>query len=440
MPNQVDLSPDGRNVVYDQPQRSGADERDVWLLDVASGTTRAIVAHGADDTAPVFTPDGSGVVFSSTRTGGIGLWLQRVVDGRPEGEPVRLGQNVGPYSPLGFTSSGALFYLTVGGLVDVFVADVDLAQGQVGEPRKVEGGRFVGSNLHSSWSPDSRRLAFVSRREEVGGPRTQTLVIHDVPTGEATELHPALERMSWSAWSPDATTLLLRGTGRVGDDPRSRQTLWLVDTATAATRAVMPPGEPDTIFSPRWKPDGKAVYFVRNRQMVERAIETGDERVVVEGAGNDIEVSPDGRRVAFVQRSSAGSTVVVSPLDRGARAPVAEYPASYYVVTVGWTPDGSEVVFTVRDNTFLQGRTGEELASARWLTEVWAARADGSARRRLGQVTAVNARTFRLSPDGRRLSFEAGFFRWAYWAMEGFLPPALRTARSKTANAGRQQP
>src|SRR5437899_2511412 len=60
---QPDWSPDGRFIVY-ASYRDDAVE--IWLLDVAGGTTRPVTRNGAVNVEPRFSPDGRRLAFVST--------------------------------------------------------------------------------------------------------------------------------------------------------------------------------------------------------------------------------------------------------------------------------------------------------------------------------------------------------------------------------------
>ncbi|HEY9518909.1 MAG TPA: hypothetical protein VIQ98_06595, partial [Gemmatimonadales bacterium] len=53
---QPDWSPDGRRVVYTSYRN---DALELWLLDLQDGTSRALVANGAANLDPRWSPDGS---------------------------------------------------------------------------------------------------------------------------------------------------------------------------------------------------------------------------------------------------------------------------------------------------------------------------------------------------------------------------------------------
>jgi Tol biopolymer transport system component len=68
-----EISPDGRRVAVECPD-VGANTRDVWLLDAMSGAPARLTTDPADDSDPIWSPDGRWIVFSSGRDGGQDLY------------------------------------------------------------------------------------------------------------------------------------------------------------------------------------------------------------------------------------------------------------------------------------------------------------------------------------------------------------------------------
>src|SRR4051812_41324337 len=62
------LSPDGREIAF----TSGGD---IWSVPATGGDARLLVANGATDRRPLFSPDGSRLAFISTRTGGGDIYV-----------------------------------------------------------------------------------------------------------------------------------------------------------------------------------------------------------------------------------------------------------------------------------------------------------------------------------------------------------------------------
>jgi Tol biopolymer transport system component len=62
----VELSPDGKRVAV---QRSVNGNTDVWLIDAARGVPTRFTFDATIDSYPLWSPDGSRIVFSSARKG-----------------------------------------------------------------------------------------------------------------------------------------------------------------------------------------------------------------------------------------------------------------------------------------------------------------------------------------------------------------------------------
>jgi Tol biopolymer transport system component len=80
------LSPDGRILAVSK-RDPATRTRDIWLFDLVRGTDRRLTFDPADDTDPVWSPDGQRIMFTSNRRGHRDLW-QKAVSGARDEEPV----------------------------------------------------------------------------------------------------------------------------------------------------------------------------------------------------------------------------------------------------------------------------------------------------------------------------------------------------------------
>jgi Tol biopolymer transport system component len=86
----VRLSPDGRRVAADQTDPDGR-RIDIWIHEPARGATTRLTFDPSLHQAPVWSPDGRQILFSSIRRLGLRLYLKNVDGSGPEEEVADLG-------------------------------------------------------------------------------------------------------------------------------------------------------------------------------------------------------------------------------------------------------------------------------------------------------------------------------------------------------------
>src|SRR5262249_30762077 len=104
------VSPDGRFIAYHTPADAKTQNRDIFILAVDGSRETPAVQWPSDEVTPVWTADGSRIVFSSDRTGPRSLWSLAIKDGKPSGAPELLKANSGINSVLGISPAGTLYY------------------------------------------------------------------------------------------------------------------------------------------------------------------------------------------------------------------------------------------------------------------------------------------------------------------------------------------
>jgi eukaryotic-like serine/threonine-protein kinase len=68
-----ELSPDGRRIAVD---RKVQDNTDVWLMDLARGGLTRLTSDAAFECTPLWSPDGTRIIFGSNRKGSYDIWIK----------------------------------------------------------------------------------------------------------------------------------------------------------------------------------------------------------------------------------------------------------------------------------------------------------------------------------------------------------------------------
>jgi Tol biopolymer transport system component len=154
-------SPDGQTLAY-CAERGG--EYDVYTIPVQGGEeTRLTTAKGLDD-GPEYSPDGKFIYFNSDRTGLMQIWRMRP-DGSNQ-EPVTSDEYNNWFAHPSPDGRWLVFLSYEKGVKghpenqDVMLRLMPAAGGPVQELATLYGGQ--GTINVPSWSPDSKRVAFVS--------------------------------------------------------------------------------------------------------------------------------------------------------------------------------------------------------------------------------------------------------------------------------------
>jgi TolB protein len=260
--------------------------------------------------------------------------------------------------------------------------------------------------------------------------------------------HPGLD--GDPAWSPDGrrVAFLSRRDGK--------QEIYVVNADGSGLRNLT--RSPDHEFAPAWSPDGRKIVFVRSRDYFMRAdVElyvmnadaSGQRRLTQTRGrldGNPVWSggavwSPDGRKLAFTTKRDGDWDAYVMNTDGSGQRNLTRNSARDFFGT--WLPDGRIAFFSERDGTsqlFVMNADGSGLRNLtrQWgleISPVWSAsggkvafvldgslyvmNADGSRRRKL--VDAWVGKAPAWSPDGRRIAFTKSLGGWERGSTEIFV-------------------
>jgi Tol biopolymer transport system component len=321
------FSPDGKYLAVDVP-RKGSAEREIYLMAV-DGTGRVPIASAEDNRVMGWRNDG--VLLFTRRHAYASLWALRVVNGRPQGDPVRLSDRVGEI-PAGVTSDGRLFYADTKGGQKVYIAPANFATERIDAAESlidVNGSR-------PEWSPDGRYLSYRA---------ANVLIIWNVATGERRKFGGV--GGGNVRWSPDSRHVVFIR-------QRDRFELVILDSLEnteeiVATYSVTPA----VIAFPCWSADGKDIYFQRRNQdkggdveFVAFNLASRKERVLIRRPDlSSLHLSPDGK---YIATSRAGAGILLVPTDGRDPKPIAAANSGESMYFTGWAPDSKTAYFWSR--------------------------------------------------------------------------------------------
>ncbi|MEX1998834.1 MAG: DPP IV N-terminal domain-containing protein [Gemmatimonadales bacterium] len=227
--------PRGQRLVY---MEFGADDgARLWIMDPVTGERRAVppTSEGLNF-AMAFSPDGTQLAFSRANDEGtdILVWnvertccLQRLTVGR-------FSDNLSPtYSPDGRRIA---FVSTRAGAPQIYVMEADGTGQELFAPFDYG---VTGTSNAPDWSPDGQHIAF--HRDVAGAPQ---IFVMDVRTRTVRQL-TSLGRNEDPTWAPDGRHLAF-----VSDRTGNRQ-IWIIDLDTGRVRQLTRLGEARL---PAWSP------------------------------------------------------------------------------------------------------------------------------------------------------------------------------------------
>ncbi len=322
------ISPDGKTIAF------GA-LGDIYVMPVG-GAPVNITHDAAYDCDPAWSPDGSQLVYSSDKAGGLlQLWLRDVKTGR-ERQLTHISTQ--PISPSFSLDGKRVAYLDVDGMWRrAGIAVVDISTGTI---LRVHASIFAPGA--PTWSPDGKRIAVAmvapySTRYREGTNQVLTLSSTGTPTASDDKWYAPVPGLSidardWNGpvWSPDGTRMAA------------------IYEGTLTVFPVAPSGEPlgpprhlthEIAYAPSWAGDSRHILYQSNDKLRLLDIESGEIRTVplaltyrqyvpkgdyvlhvgklVDGvartARSDMDIVIHGNRIAAVEPHKAGRAAIEAP-------------------------------------------------------------------------------------------------------------------------------
>ena len=407
------LSPDGRFIAY-AAQRGGGD---ILLLAADGSSETTLVSGPGKSRSPIWSADGSEVLFVSNRTGAPSLWAISVRNGKPNGPAILLRADFIDKYPLGMTRTGALYYTANGnGGTNIYVADVDSALKVREEAHVATEGSF-NSNLGPAISPDGERLAYFSNLPGRG----RVLMVRNLKTGEEREMgQQAGANPNNSAygpmWFPTGDSVLVYAR----DPNRPGYHFWRVHLGDRKREELLSLAQ---LWAYALSPNGKSLFYAGQETidstgaLVRFDIESKRQTVLTltPSGANSISVSPNNQEVAYMVGGGGpnkdGTRLEVMPASGGQSREVhssSPWQDPWNVNGLGWTADGKSLLFVKPQN-------GETVL---WRVPVTGGRPEPTGIVRKGQIKSPQ-----MSPNGMQIYFGSSEpVPGELWALENFLP------------------
>lgn len=350
--SQPAVSPDGSSIVFS----AGGD---LWSVPLAGGTARLLVAHPAQDSRPLWSPDGRFLAFVSSRTGNGDVYLFTFATG----EVRRLTWDDEPEVVDAWSRDGQWIYFSSPSRDISNMNDVFRVRPEGGTPSEVSADRYV-NEYFAAPSPDGRTLALTARgvvsnqwwrHGHSHMDESEIWLLQGGVYRRAGAGAPDKEtgKEAWPMWSPDGRRLWFMS------DRFGAENLWVQEMGESG------PGAPSAVTRftsgrvlwPNISWNGRTVVFERDLGIWQLDTTTNaavQVPITLEGSaagpaldhrdvGSEVDqlaLAPDGRKVAFVAH---GEIFAASAKEGGPAARVTRTPAAEYQVV--WAPDSRRLVY-----------------------------------------------------------------------------------------------
>lgn len=356
------LSPDRKEIAF----VSGGD---IWTVPATGGVAALLVSHAANEARPLFSPDGKQLAFISSRTGNGDIYLLTLATG----ELKRLTFDDASDQLDAWSRDGRWIYFSsgsrdIGGLNDLFRVSVN-----GGTPMQVSADRYT-NEFFGAPSPDGNTIAFSARgiasgqwwrkgRSHIDEAEVWLLRSFDNGAGTYERVTEAGAKNLWPMWSPDGRRLYYVSDRTDPGNKNGAQNIWFAAPGRSEFRRFTNFTDGRVLW-PSISYDGREIVFERNFGIWKLDLESGktsEVSITRRGASSgpsvdrlrltdrfgELQLSPDGKKVAFIVR---GEVFAASAADGGDATRVSNSAADEYQVT--WAPDSRRLVYVSdRDET-----------------------------------------------------------------------------------------
>ncbi|WP_394748890.1 S41 family peptidase [Spongiimicrobium salis] len=194
--NTPSISPDGQTIAFNF-------QGDIWTANVNGTNLRRITVHEANDTKPIWSPDGTAISFISNRFGNNDVY----VIGKEGGIPKRITYHSTNDNITDFTADGHLIFETRRNFMQVErEPEIHMVSTEGGTPS-----RYMNSlGFDATLSPNGQFIAFVKgscrlEREAYRGPANRNVWLYDIKKDNYTQLTDYDGNDFYPQWADNST-------------------------------------------------------------------------------------------------------------------------------------------------------------------------------------------------------------------------------------------
>jgi Tol biopolymer transport system component/C-terminal processing protease CtpA/Prc len=322
---------------------------DIWVAPAKGGEAHLLVSNPADETRPLYSPDGTRLAFVSTRTGGGDIYLLTIATG----DLKRLTFDSGLDQLDGWSRDGKWLYFSNGSNDVGRKNDIYRVSAEGGTPMPVSADRFT-NEFQAAPAPDGATVAFAARGNgdsqwwRNGHSHLDESEIWLLKGSTYTKVVDLNGRNAWPMWTPDGKQLYFMS------DRGGAQNIW----------TVTPGGKPRPVTKftsgrvlwPSIGYDGKAIVFEHDFKIWQLDTRNGEAYalpITLIGSSTspeiqhltltqftDLALAPDARKVALIGH---GEIFAASAREGGQALRVTHTPDAETAVT--WSPDSTKVAY-----------------------------------------------------------------------------------------------
>ena len=339
------LSPDGKEIAF-------ASGGDIWTAPATGGDAHLLISDPADESRPLYSPDGTRLAFVSTRTGAGDIYILTFATGTLE----RITFSDSASNLDAWSRDGQWLYFTSSSTDVAGEGDILRVRATGGTPLEVSRERYM-NEFESAPSPDGKQILLAAKGISSGQwwrnghshiDETE-LWLKPLAAPGYKLLIPADAKHAWPMWSADGRTVFFMS------DKSGHENIWQADAASGDAK-------PLTHFTtgrclwPSISYDGRTILFERHFaiwKLDTRSGKSEEVKIALHGVPSaagithtqlaswtGLALSPDGKKIAV---AAHGDIFAASAKDGGEPRRLTRTESAES--NPQWSPDSAQLVY-----------------------------------------------------------------------------------------------